>query len=172
MMKRIKSTSPLPWVCIGDFNEVLHQHENVGVADRSHAQIAGFREAVDVCELADLGYEGNSWTYEKRVAGGGFCKVRLDRALATSQWSDIFPLATLSHLNGASSDHCPIMLRWRESARQRRITEDKIFRYEIMWESHEELKPHLIDVWQEEGKATSMSQLKDKLTKVSGSLET
>jgi hypothetical protein len=24
MLKFIRSTSPLPWVCIGDFNEVLH----------------------------------------------------------------------------------------------------------------------------------------------------
>jgi exonuclease III len=42
MMKRIKASSPLPWVCIGDFNEVLHQHEHEGVVDRSLAQIASF----------------------------------------------------------------------------------------------------------------------------------
>jgi hypothetical protein len=60
----------LPWMCIGDFNEVLHQHEHQGVLDWSLSQIEGFREALDVCELADLGYEGNKWTFEKRVAGG------------------------------------------------------------------------------------------------------
>jgi hypothetical protein len=57
-------------MCIGDFNEVLHQHEHVGVAKRSLAQIEGFRKSVDVCELVDLWHEGNSWTFEKRVAGG------------------------------------------------------------------------------------------------------
>jgi hypothetical protein len=41
-----------------------------------------------------------------------------------------------------------------------------------MWESHEQFKPHLDGVWQREGKATSMQQLKEKLTMVSGSLET
>jgi hypothetical protein len=172
MMKRIKASSPLPWVCIGDFNEVLHQHEHEGVVDRSLAQIAGFRDVVDVCELADLGFEGNWWTYEKRVAGGAFCKVRLDRALASAPWSEMFPGAILRHLTGAASDHCPIFLRWRATARQRRSTEDKIFRYEVMWESHEQFKPHLDGVWQREGKATSMQQLKEKLTMVSGSLET
>jgi hypothetical protein len=59
-MKHIKSANALPWVCIGDFNEVLHQHENVGPAERNFAQMQGFRDAVDVCELADLGYEGRS----------------------------------------------------------------------------------------------------------------
>jgi hypothetical protein len=80
-----------------------------------------------------LGYKGNSWTFKNRVVGGSFCRVRLDRALATAPWSDRFPLASLRHLTGESSDHCPIFLRWRESARQRRSTEDKIFKYELMW---------------------------------------
>jgi len=59
----------------------------VGVQERSYAQIAGFREMVDVCGLYDLGYEGRSWTFEKRVAGGSYCQVRLDRALATPEWN-------------------------------------------------------------------------------------
>jgi hypothetical protein len=60
MLKFIKSSNPLPWMCLGDFNEVLHEHEHVGVAERSLAQIEGFHEAVNVCALADLGYEGRS----------------------------------------------------------------------------------------------------------------
>jgi exonuclease III len=83
MIKFIKSSSPLPWVCIGDFNEV-HRSEHVGVQERSHQQIAGFCEMVFICGLYDLGYEGRSWTFEKKVAGGEYCRVQLDRALATS----------------------------------------------------------------------------------------
>ena len=56
MLKRIKSSSSLPWVCIGDFNEVLHRSEHQGPQERSYAQIAGFREMVDVCGLVDLGF--------------------------------------------------------------------------------------------------------------------
>ena len=91
MLKFIKSASPLPWMCIGDFNEVLHQFEHDGVGDRSPGQIAGFRDAVDICESADLGYEGTSWTFEKRVAGGTFCRVPLDRALPQHPGAPVFP---------------------------------------------------------------------------------
>jgi hypothetical protein len=75
MLKPIKPNSSLPWVCIGDFNEVLHRSKQVGVQERSYAQIAGFREMVDVCGLCDLGYEGRNWTYEKKVTGGSLCRV-------------------------------------------------------------------------------------------------
>ena len=70
----------------------------MGTSTRDSGQIAGFREAVDVCELADFGYKGLDWTWEKRVRGGEFCRVRLDRALATPSWSALFPFAFLEHL--------------------------------------------------------------------------
>jgi hypothetical protein len=83
MLKFIRSSSPLPCVCLGNFNEVLYQHEHVGVQERSLAQIAGFCEAIDVCGLHDLGYIGPNWTYEKKVVGVSYCRVRLDWALAS-----------------------------------------------------------------------------------------
>jgi len=67
MLKFIRAMSPLPWMCIGDFNEVLLRSEHDGVQERSWSQIAGFRDVLDVCVLVDLGFEGHRWTYEKRV---------------------------------------------------------------------------------------------------------
>jgi hypothetical protein len=67
-------------MCIGDFNEVLHQHGHEGVADRSLAQMECFREMIDVCQFVDLGYEGNWWTSKKRVMGApsaGFVLIEL-----------------------------------------------------------------------------------------------
>jgi hypothetical protein len=49
---------------------------------------------------------------------------------------------------------------------------DKLFRYEMMWEKHEDFQPFLNDAWKSEGKAETMSQLKDKLHRMSGSLST
>jgi endonuclease/exonuclease/phosphatase family metal-dependent hydrolase len=55
MLKYFRSSNDLPWLCIGDFNEVLRSEEHVRVAERSGSQIAAFREAVDICSLCDLG---------------------------------------------------------------------------------------------------------------------
>jgi hypothetical protein len=60
MLKFIRSFNDYPWLYIGDFNEVLHQSEHIGVNRRSYSQMAGFRDAIDVCGLCDLGYTG--WT--------------------------------------------------------------------------------------------------------------
>jgi hypothetical protein len=67
---------------------------------------------VDVCDLVDLSFERLRWMFEKKVAGGSFCRVRLDRALAYSEWSARFSTAMVRHLMSAASDHGPIELRW------------------------------------------------------------
>ena len=65
----------------------------------------GFRDAVDVCILIDLGFQGRKWTFEKKVAGGSFTRVRLDRAFGSTKWCAQFPLAAVEHLTAATSDH-------------------------------------------------------------------
>jgi endonuclease/exonuclease/phosphatase family metal-dependent hydrolase len=110
MLKFIKASSPLPWLCVGDYNEVLHREEHMGVSERSNAQIQAFRETVDMCELLDLGFTGTAWTFEKKVSGGSYYRVRLDRALATASWSLRYPMAVVQHLTAAASDHSPIMV--------------------------------------------------------------
>lgn len=60
MMRYLKADCDLPWLCIGDFNEVLRREEQFGPNDREAGQINAFREAVDVCQLSDLG--SSAWT--------------------------------------------------------------------------------------------------------------
>ena len=55
LLKSLVSVNDLPWLCIGDFYEVLPPHEHVGTGQRRHTQIQAFREALDVCALADIG---------------------------------------------------------------------------------------------------------------------
>ena len=95
MLKFLKASSALPWLCIGDLNKVLHREEHMGVHEQSNTQIQAFRDTVDICELMDLGYSGLPWTFEKKVSAGTYCRVRLDRALAMASWSERFPLASL-----------------------------------------------------------------------------
>ena len=170
MLKQIKSSNALPWLCIGDFNEGLHRSEHEGVQERSYAQIEGFREMVDVCGLHDLGYEGRRWTFEKKVVGGSYCRVRLDRALSTPEWNSRFPFATVRNMIATSSDHGPILLQWQQGGRYKKKGK-KMFRYEIMWESHEDFFSWMANAWQETGKASTLQELQRKLSDVTNKLD-
>ncbi|KAK8451750.1 hypothetical protein SEVIR_6G260350v4 [Setaria viridis] len=98
-LKNICGTSTLPWLCLGDFNEVLRPEEHLGVGHRALLQMQGFCDMVDVCNLIDLGYSCSFWTWEKKVVGGTYTQVRLDRALGSAEWSAQFPFANVCHIN-------------------------------------------------------------------------
>jgi hypothetical protein len=170
MLKFIKSSTNLPWMCIGDFNEVLHRREHVGVTERSSAQIAAFGDTIDVCGLANLGYVGLDWTFEKRVAGGSYSRTRLDRALASPCWSNRYPLAMVEHLTAVTLDHSPIILRMEPAAR-RPPKKGRMFRYELMWEAHEEFAPVLKKTWHEVGNISTKVEMKEKLSYLSENLK-
>lgn len=70
----------------------------------------GFRNIVERCQFNDLGYSGNIFTWFTTRGGG--IKVRLDRALGTQAWFDLFSRFRLQHLNKTSSDHVLILLIW------------------------------------------------------------
>jgi hypothetical protein len=127
----------------------------VGINERRWSQIAGFRDDVDVCGLCDLGFKGVSWTFEKKVAGGSFGRVRLDRALASASWCSRFPAAEVQHLlSYATSDHLPILLRYDPPRQQRRG--DRLFRYEVMWETHDDFSAKLANSWSSTGISQNM----------------
>lgn len=56
MMKLLKADSDLPWICIGDLNEVLCREQQLGEHERPIAQIEPFRETVNICGLCDIEY--------------------------------------------------------------------------------------------------------------------
>lgn len=51
----------LPWLCVGDFNEIQYNHEKKGGA-RAQSQMEGFRMALSDCGVRDMGYVGDKYT--------------------------------------------------------------------------------------------------------------
>lgn len=132
--------------------------------------MAAFCEMADVCGLADLGFQGSPWTFEKRVVGGSFCRSRLDRALASAEWMARYPLAELTHLTGVTSDHSPIFLCFQPL--DDRARKNHAFWYEVMWESHENFDPFLKQQWQERGVGPTAVEVKSTLKHIVGYLKT
>ena len=48
----------IPWLCVGDFNDILYEYEKEGGKRRAAKKIKGFRQMVENCKLIDLQFKG------------------------------------------------------------------------------------------------------------------
>uniref|UniRef100_A0A2N9IC90 Reverse transcriptase domain-containing protein n=1 Tax=Fagus sylvatica TaxID=28930 RepID=A0A2N9IC90_FAGSY len=108
-LKKLSDSFPGPWICVGDFNCIKEQSEKAGgkpFASSSNSELGGF---LFDCNLIDLGFCGNSFTWSNKRKGRANIKERLDRAMANVGWRSLFPRASVRHLPATSLDHNPIL---------------------------------------------------------------
>ena len=53
-LSRLHIISDSPWMCIGDFNEILSQEEKIGLRPHCSNKINLFKEFVNEAELMDM----------------------------------------------------------------------------------------------------------------------
>ncbi|KAL9681842.1 hypothetical protein QQ045_013631 [Rhodiola kirilowii] len=135
----------LPWVVMGDFNEVVSLKEVWGRGGRPNWQMANFRQALEECHLADLGYVGSPFTYSNRRKGNDEMRGRLDRAVGNSEWMQAHPKGQVHHLNIHVSDHCIIMLVIDSDGEWKRR---RPFRFAAMWMDNPEFSDVMIYIWE------------------------
>lgn len=110
MLKQLKNRSMLSWVCAGDFNEALFQHEKWGGGQRDVNQMERFHEALTHCKRDDMGFQGPKLTWAGVRADGARIRCRLDRVVADNRWQDVFPRSQVLVENTNLSDHCAVVL--------------------------------------------------------------
>jgi hypothetical protein len=128
-----------------------------------------FREVLSYCDLHDIGFFGLPWTYDNKQAGDWNVRVRLDRAVATPNWTQWFPQVRLQHLVSASSDHCQIFLDLEQEPNQR--PQQRIMRYEIMWEREESLPQEIKMAWEHGESVKNLGDVAGRLRGVMTSLK-
>ncbi|XP_028799172.1 uncharacterized protein LOC114754555 [Neltuma alba] len=111
-LKIISSSSSLPWIVMGDFNDILEATDRTGGARICHNRINWFQDRVSECGLVDMGFKGPKFTWRGPLRPG--CSrlyERLDRALCNSNFLTTFPDSFLKVLPRTKfSDHNPISL--------------------------------------------------------------
>ncbi|XP_074265828.1 uncharacterized protein LOC141588279 [Silene latifolia] len=121
--------SNLPWVVIGDFNEILFEHKKSGGTIKEQPVMDVFREAIDECGLIAIGYRGNPFPWWNRRGDSEAIYERLDRALVTPYFINHCPTIMLNHLDFDKSDHALIKL---DLYKPQKIAKTKKFRFEDM----------------------------------------
>jgi hypothetical protein len=95
----------LPWLMLGDFNEILYGAEKEGGNTRPQRCMQAFRSTLEDCNLEDMGFNGDIFTWRR-----GKIRERLDRAVCNPDWSLMFPLAGVVNEDFGKSDHRPVLI--------------------------------------------------------------
>ena len=107
LLKHLSTRISSPWVCIGDYNEILSSEETEGRLPRLEHLMQNFSSTLLYCGLIDMGFTGNMFTWENGREGEAF-------------------------VNSSYSDHVPILLNTqveRYTRRNRKISK----RFEEKW---------------------------------------
>ena len=146
LLDKLHSLMDLPWLLMGDFNEILSSDERSNESAGSQRSMYEFGEVINRCGLVDLGYRGYPFTWENGRDAEAHIQKRLDRAVASILWMNMFPLCTLDHLQSSYSDHVPILFHTaieHNRARPKRRPR----KFEEKWSIYPECEKIIQDVW-------------------------
>ena len=132
-------------MCAEDFNEIIKQSEKLGGRLRPYAQMQIFRDALDECELMDLGFKGFPYTWSKHYRNGFSIWEWLDRAVASYEWFSKFPSSQVHHIDSTTSHH---KILWVELSDLDFQKKKKVFRFEEMWLAEKGCGELVEGIWQ------------------------
>lgn len=145
----------LPYLLIGDFNEIIHISER-GSNVASQKGTDDFKNFINTSHLVEIPSSNGWFTWFR-----GASKSKLDRLFVNPEWFTFFPNLQLSLLKRNLSDHCPLLvnseiINWGP----------KPFRFQNAWLSHHGCMETIRETW---GKSCNLSlheklsQMKEKL---------
>ncbi|CAI9762864.1 unnamed protein product [Fraxinus pennsylvanica] len=147
LLGRLNPGRQIPWLVMGDFNEITKPSEKFGAAVRPFSQMNSFCKVIDECELSDGGYVGPKFTWSNKREGNQFTKARLDRALVNPSLYNIFSNCVVQVLPVVTSDHNPLLISCNNDhiiGTSRRTT---VFRYEAAWSGKQECIDIVGNAW-------------------------
>lgn len=135
------------WYLTGDFNEIINNSEKSGGKERPESTFCSFRSFLAQCDLFDLQHTGNflSWRGTRGTHASGTYAVncRFDRALANSEWSDMFPTARCHYLLYEGSDHRPLLSIFDPT----KLKSQRLFHYDRRLRHNPEVRELIDKTW-------------------------
>uniref|UniRef100_A0A803L8S1 Endonuclease/exonuclease/phosphatase domain-containing protein n=1 Tax=Chenopodium quinoa TaxID=63459 RepID=A0A803L8S1_CHEQI len=153
LLKSLMSTVAEPWLVGGDFNLMLLSCEKQGGRDFNNEEADVLRDAVQFCQLLDLGYIGHNFTWTNNRGGIENVQEQLDRYLANHAWKESFPGSFVTHLSKRRSDHLPILLCVKDALNTTNKKKKKVrlYRFEEMWLRDENCADIVASAWDRGG---------------------
>ncbi|WCJ39165.1 DNAse I-like superfamily protein [Euphorbia peplus] len=129
------------WLLLGDFNAVLGAHERRGQPPPARP-CREFREFLDNGDLQDIAPTSSFFTCSNGRYGSARVDSRLDRALISEDFCNLWTSLSCVILPRHFSDHHPIIFTCTEGVR--RIPR---FRFQGMWITHDGIRGVIKNFW-------------------------
>ena len=92
--------SNIPWLIVGDFNEITNVGEKLGGGVKPQTQMDKFVQVINDCALQEIQYSGPHFTWSN-----GTTAERLGRGFFNISAMSKFPKAQVFHHDVGASDH-------------------------------------------------------------------
>lgn len=99
----------MPWMMFGNLNDIIDEPERFGGRNLTRKRLF-LKEFMQQVDAIDLGFSGRRYTWINKQQGSANIRLRLDRAVANSEWLHLFPKARVQHLLLEESDHVPLLI--------------------------------------------------------------
>lgn len=129
--------------------------------------MVAFRDTLESCGLVDLGFTRVPFTYDNKRPGANNVRVRLERAVATNDWRNMFVFSSVLHVPSPCPDHVALVLK---GAADEGTVGPKNRRYELFWERDGTLPDVIRNAWEAAGGVQNLNHLRDALAKTMSSL--
>ncbi|XP_062115678.1 uncharacterized protein LOC133829870 [Humulus lupulus] len=150
-----------PWLVLGDFNDILHKDERIGVKVK-YIKSVTFQQCIEKCNLEDVKSTGSFFTWTNKQQGDDRIYSKIDRVLANQRWLDHYTVAEVIFLNEGIFDHYPAMLSIYPAVGNGK----KPFRYFKMWASAPDFFEQVQHDWQGVVFGTPMYRVVRKLKRL------
>ncbi|XP_019167877.1 PREDICTED: uncharacterized protein LOC109163583 [Ipomoea nil] len=145
MLRNLAAQSTMPWVVMGDYNDLMHQTEKRGRAPHPPWCINGFCDAVADCGLQDLPFTGYQYTWVRSRGAVNMVEEKLDRILVSEDWNTMFDGAEACSLTCTYSDHMPLLLTPVATVNTMR---QKRFLFDNMWLREDRCREVVAQSWE------------------------
>lgn len=143
-LSTVAASHSLPWILAGDFNEVLTREDKLGGRAVNIHRALKFKECLDKCRMINLGFFGPKYTESNKRPLTQLIQERIDRVFVTLDWNEIYPEASVQHLEKIQSDHWPILLSLHNPPV---LNLPRPFRFQSIWQSHPNFSEVVKNAW-------------------------
>lgn len=115
------------WVLLGDFDTICYPNEKIRGRRKPHRQMDDFNHLINDLRLEDMGSKRHLDTWWNNITGDHRISERLDRALISSKWAEIYPNGQCINELALGSYHSPLIVQMKNPKKRKR------FKFKEMW---------------------------------------